>query len=397
MPEAGRGVSLRTVVTTGWTAKTGARARPPFFGLVFWADIAAVVAVRTAHGAGPPLIPLCLALALLVALWHHVSWDFRTSGRRGPLSPLFLSAALVAGMIEGYGTMSPILLIALANVALLYGIGVGAALAALAMAAQLGGMLLISETTLANAALQTVVFAMMAGFVLAVAAAVLEARKQREKAEGFLRELRRHSQRARESAVAEERTRMARDMHDSLGHHLTVIKIGLENAERFRDLRPEAAWEEVRQAKELTHQAYNEARRWVRALRPPALDGRTGEAALRELAMSFDGTGVEVRFAVDGRERPLDQDSELVLYRALQEGLTNVLRHADARQVTTRLTFDAERVALTIGDDGKGASTASLERGFGLSSLAERAEGMGGRLTVESVEGQGLMLRVEVP
>src|SRR5690606_24873213 len=107
----------------------------------------------------------------------------------------------------------------------------------------------------------------LAAFSLGMASAVLRAREL--------------TARVRELTVAEERARMAAEMHDSIGHHLTVIKLGLENAERFRDRRPEAAWEEVRQAKELTVAALADARRWVRALRPLPLDGHLGSEALR--------------------------------------------------------------------------------------------------------------------
>ncbi len=372
-------------------------ARPPFFGLVFWVDVAAVVAIGMGPRLGWELVPFGLTLAVLVVLWRRLPWDSAIMGGRRLLPPLFLLTAFAAAALDGYGVASPILLIALANVTLMYGVTTGAVLSAAAAGVMAGSMILLYDATWFDVLRQCGVTALMAGFVLAVSAAVLEARNQRRKAEGLLRELRRHSQRASENAVTQERARMARDMHDSLGHHLTVIKIGLENAERFRHLRPEAAWQEVGQAKELIQQAYAEARRWVRALRPLALENGAGGAALRELALSFDGTGIDVRFEVKGRERPLERASELVLYRALQEGLTNALRHAGASQVWTVLDFDAEWVALTVGDDGKGASEAALARGFGLSALAERAQDVGGTFAVHGAEGRGLTLRVQVP
>src|SRR5690606_19079074 len=151
-----------------------------------------------------------------------------------------------------------------------------------------------------------------------------------------------------------------------IGHQLTVVKMGLENAERFRERRPSQAWAEVRQAKEMTARALADARLWARALRPLDLDGHLGAAALDRLARSFDGTGVQVGFQVTGPERRLDPDTELTLYRVLQEALTNALRHARARHVRARLSFGDERVVLTITDDGEGADDIT---GFGLSSL----------------------------
>jgi signal transduction histidine kinase len=201
------------------------------------------------------------------------------------------------------------------------------------------------------------------------------------------------AERVRELPVAEERGRMAAEMHDSIGYHLTVIKVGLENAERFRDRRPAAAWEEVRQAKELTAAALADARRWVHALRPLALDGQLGSAALQRLADSFAGTGVTVTFEVTGTERLLEPDAELVLYRVLQEGLTNALRHAEAESVRGTLTFEKGRVALVVADNGKGHDHG---RGFGLSSLAERVKALGGTLTSGNAV-KGFELRAELP
>ncbi|WP_214324344.1 sensor histidine kinase [Nonomuraea sediminis] len=239
-----------------------------------------------------------------------------------------------------------------------------------------------------DAVAQLVPITFLGAFVLGMASAVLEARRRREEAQGLL-------DRVRELAVAEERARMARDMHDSIGHHLTVIKMGLENAERFRDLRPSDAWDEVRQAKQLTAEAMAEARRWVRALRPLALDGHIGSAALERLAGSFDGTGVQVSFEVEGTERRLDPDAELVLYRTLQEGLTNALRHACASRVHGRLTFDRDKVVLVVGDDGRGSAGGGP--GFGLASLDERAKALGGAVHAGNAAGGGFEVRAELP
>ena len=95
---------------------------------------------------------------------------------------------------------------------------------------------------------------------------------------------------------------MSREMHDSLGHYLTVINVGLQNAQRFREKRPEAAWAEVEEARSLTREALSEVD-WVRALKPLALEDRASPEAMAALARSFEGTGLDVRFAVEGSER----------------------------------------------------------------------------------------------
>ena len=120
--------------------------------------------------------------------------------------------------------------------------------------------------------------AVLAAFAIGICTAMVEARRRREETEELLGELEsahaqleRYAERVKELTVAEERARMSREMHDSLGHYLTVINVGLQNAQRFREKRPEAAWEEVEEVRELTREALSEVRRWVRALKPLAL------------------------------------------------------------------------------------------------------------------------------
>ncbi|WP_372451241.1 sensor histidine kinase, partial [Nonomuraea rhizosphaerae] len=154
-------------------------------------------------------------------------------------------------------------------------------------------------------------------------------------------------------------------------------------------------WDEVRQAKEPTAAALADARRWVRALRPLALDGHLGSAALKRLADSFSGTGVTVTFDVTGTERLLEPDTELVLYRVLQEGLTNALRHAEAESVRGSLAFEKGRVVLVVADDGKGRDQ-EQGQGFGLSALADRVKRLDGTLTSGN-SARGFELRAVLP
>ncbi|MEU8274267.1 sensor histidine kinase [Microbispora bryophytorum] len=336
--------------------------RPFLFNLVFWTVTA--------------LLTTGLAQAALIGrgrLW---------------VGPLFLVATLMMGVTGAAVYHMPLILVAVANLAFLHGIRVATAtLSCVTVICAVMPPLLGS--TIADGIVQATAMAVFSAFVLGMAASTLEARRRREEAQGLL-------ERIRELAVAEERARMAAEMHDSVGHHLTVIKMGLENAERFRRRRPDAAWSEVRQAKELTVEALADARRWVRALRPLALDGRVGSAALERLAASFDGTGITVSFEVRGEERHLKADTELVLYRVLQEGLTNALRHAKAEHVHGTLTFGDDQVALVVRDDGTGRDDRA-RGGFGLTSLADRARALGGTLAGGNRPGGGFELRAELP
>ncbi|MDF5752409.1 sensor histidine kinase [Spongiactinospora sp. TRM90649] len=368
----------------GWP---GAPDRPTLFSVVFWIVLVATVAgyiVRpddTLHS-----VLFAINVVAVASLWLVLPWKPAPGHQFTAL--LFLPATFALGLTGSYGTHMLLTLIGIANLAFVYGMRTASAILG-GMSVAIFVMALLFGRTVLDALTQVGAMAVFAAFVLGMTSAVLEARLRRAEAQGLL-------DRVRELAVAQERARMGGEMHDSIGHYLTVIKVGLENAERYRERRPEMAWDEVRQAKEVTRDALSDARRWVRALRPLALDGRVGSAALERLAASFDGTGLTVAFEVEGRERLLEPDVELVLYRVLQEGLTNALRHAEARHVRGRLTFGDDRVTLVITDDGKGQDHGG-DGGFGLTSLAERTRALSGELTGGSAAGGGFELRAEVP
>jgi signal transduction histidine kinase len=354
--------------------------RPVLLSAVFWLVLGATVAINLAMPSDAWHRVLFFAdVVLLCGLWPVLPW--RPDHGRRLVAPAFLGGTLVLGLTGAVGTHMPLLLIGVANLAFGYGMRVATVILAVFGVATVVIVPLFYGRTIVEALAETAVVAVLAAFSMGMASAVLRARRLAE--------------RVRELTVAEERARMAAEMHDSIGHHLTVIKLGLENAERFRDSRPAAAWEEVRQAKELTTAALVDARRWVRALRPLALDGRVGSAALQRLADSFTGTGVRVTFDVTGAERPLEPDAELVLYRVLQEGLTNAVRHAEGESVRGTLAFEKGKVVLVVADDGKGRDH-DHGHGFGLSSLAERVKALGGTLTSGNA-AKGFELRAELP
>ncbi|MBN6056492.1 sensor histidine kinase, partial [Nonomuraea sp. RK-328] len=351
--------------------------RPLLFSLVFWLVLGAVVAVNLATpGFAPVRGAFALNVALVVGLWLVSPWS--PERRRRLAAPAFLVATFALGLTGSARTHLPLTLLAIADVAFVFGMRVATAILA-GQAALMISLPWVVGRSMSGVLMEVGLLVVIAAFVLGMVSSVQKARRLAE--------------RVRELTVAQERGRMAAEMHDSIGHHLTVIKVGLENAERFRDRRPEAAWDEVRQAKELTVTALADARRWVRALRPLALDGHLGSAALKRLADSFTGTGVTVAFDVTGTERPLRPDTELVLYRVLQEGLTNALRHAEAEFVRGSLAFEKGKVVLVVADDGKGHDQG---RGFGLSSLSERVKALGGTLSSGNA-ARGFELRAELP
>lgn len=393
--------------------------RPAIFALLFWGVFLLTCVSyafglnREEHRFGAPLV--VLALAVLAAAWVALPWDARASRARKGVAPAFLLVTLAVGYLTGSLWSVGLYAIPFASGVFLFGYGRGVAYALAVLSVVFAHYLVYVSVTFperggaATTALLVTVFWIPVGvFVMGVCAAIMEAVRRREEAQTLLAELEaahaelaRRAERTRELAVAEERARMAREIHDSVGHHLTVVNLQLQNALRLEERNPEKAREQVREAKRFTLEALSEVRRSVRALKPLALEEGSGAGALAALARSFEGAGPEVRFGVRGEERELSPDVELALYRTLQEGLTNASKHSGACRVTATLSFGDERVRLTVADDGDGASHGGAggarDGGFGLVALRERAEALGGTARFGDAEGGGFVLEMELP
>jgi signal transduction histidine kinase len=204
---------------------------------------------------------------------------------------------------------------------------------------------------------------------------------------------------SRAAAVIAERNRLARDIHDTLAQGFTGVIVQLEAAEdaRLRGLDPEAD-EHVRRAQALAREGLQEARRSVRALRPQALDGSNlSDAMERLVARITDGTGTRGEFVLAGEPLALRPEWEENLYRICQELLTNVVRHARARNVVARVSFEQHEIRLDVRDDGIGFDRARRTDRHGLAGVRERVDQMGGQLAVHAVVGAGTTIMVHLP
>jgi signal transduction histidine kinase len=206
-------------------------------------------------------------------------------------------------------------------------------------------------------------------------------------------------ERERELAVAEERVRLARDIHDGLGHHLTVLSVQLQAAERLLDRDPARVADTLALCRAETQAALADVRQSVAALRQNPLDGRSLRSALEKLTSDFaQAAAVPVRFGQQGQAVPLPRAAILTLYRAAQEGLTNVQKHAaHATRVTITLTYTAADVQLAVQDDGTAAAVPDNCSGFGLAGLQERADQLGGTLRAAPQSPQGFLLELRLP
>ena len=247
------------------------------------------------------------------------------------------------------------------------------------------------------------VFGVGYAFFALVARALRREQEARLQAQRLLRELEAAHQRlrayARQSAalaVAQERNRMAREMHDTVGHHLTVAAVQLEAAQALLPQNPERAALMLANAREQIRQGLQALRRTVAALRPPVEDLET---ALQELVERFGrSTGLQVTTELAADLSRLPAPHRFLLYRAVQEGLTNVLRHAHARRVWIRLNLENDRVTLTLEDDGRGPQqTSASSTGMGLQGMAREARRLGGHVRLEARKQGGARLYLQLP
>lgn len=205
-------------------------------------------------------------------------------------------------------------------------------------------------------------------------------------------------------ARLQERNRFAREIHDTLAQELGAISLYLESVDALLPTNPQKAGEQVRRALDLTREALGEARHSVQDLRASSLEGRTLGEALHDLTTQFTHhTGIETHLEVKTHSHNLPSQMEAELYRIAQEALSNVRKHAEARCVTIQLLEqEHDQLILQIQDDGKGLpNPTSEERAtFGLLGMRERAEMLGGTLSVLSLqdgEEHGTIVFVRVP
>jgi signal transduction histidine kinase len=204
---------------------------------------------------------------------------------------------------------------------------------------------------------------------------------------------------ARESAVLTERNRMARDIHDTLAQGFTGIIMQLQAADDAlaRD-GTDAVQSHIARATELARQSLSEARRSVLALRPRALEDVPLATAIHSMIRKLtDGTDIRPEVTVLGKPWPLVMEWEEELLRIVQEALTNTLKHANASLFEIKLLFEGHGLQLEIRDDGIGFDATRQYEGFGLMGMSERANRIGGKLTVLSLPGKGAEIRVALP
>ncbi len=199
-------------------------------------------------------------------------------------------------------------------------------------------------------------------------------------------------------AQEQERSRLARDLHDELGQHLTAIMIGLRTIEQADSL-PQAR-ERARDVAAAGAAGLGEVRRIARALRPTVLEDLGPAIAIERLCEEFEsvyGVPVELTMAVESSRR-FSPQAELCMFRVVQEALTNVAKHAAAKRVVVRVEGGERAIRLNVTDDGQGFDIDGPPgTWFGLSGMRERVEMLGGTFEARSAPGAGTTIHAEIP
>jgi signal transduction histidine kinase len=338
------------------------------------------------------------ALYAVVGVWSY-SLFFSTGGRRVWIyfalqctliavvarelnGAVFLALPVVCQAVEAFGWRSSPIVLGL------FGLGVWARWAT-------GGAAAGFEALASHGA----------GFIFAVALTALtgQAMAARERAdqlraalESANAQLLAHAAEVAELAAARERNRIAREIHDGLGHALTVINVQLEAARATRVSAPAESDAALETATRISRDALADVRRSVGALRVD----EARPALPRSIQALADDAGVALSLQVHGLVRPLPAEIEHALYRCAQEGITNISKHAAATRAAVLLDFRvASQVALVVSDNGQGRANKNnpSHHGVGLDGIRERIELLGGRVTAANGATGGFVLSIEVP
>jgi signal transduction histidine kinase len=243
-------------------------------------------------------------------------------------------------------------------------------------------------------------------FTFAFTFVVRQQYTQRRRAEALVeqleeaqRQLRRYASEVEELTVTRERNSMAREIHDTLGHYLTILTVKLETAAKLDERDDPRLHAELIEARRVAAECLVEVRRSVATLRPAPLSPMHLREGLARLVAEFEDSapGTQVTLDVEGSTEALGAELRLALFRAAQESLTNIRKHAGASKVLVRLRIEGPQVELLVRDNGRGCQLANQEPGFGLQGMRERIALFGGQVDAGPDPEQGWRVKVLLP
>ncbi|MDZ4159831.1 MAG: sensor histidine kinase [Anaerolineaceae bacterium] len=208
--------------------------------------------------------------------------------------------------------------------------------------------------------------------------------------------LREYALQAEELAITKERNRLAREIHDGMGHYLTTIHVQIQAAQAVLVSNPLRSQELLSSAQNLTQETLADIRRSVAALRAPPEEDLPLPERIEKLLKNSELIGITSDFNILGTPYPLSPQAELTLYRVAQESVNNTTKHAGASNIWITLDYsDPRSVKITLQDNGHGAD--HLDGGFGLLSLRERVSLLNGEFRISSAKGRGVTVEAVVP
>ena len=202
-----------------------------------------------------------------------------------------------------------------------------------------------------------------------------------------------YSRKSAEMAQMQERNRLAREIHDTIGHALTGIVTGLEACFVLLDTRPDLAAKQMKAIQNVARKGMKDVRSSVRALRPDALEQLSLQEAIESMVDEMcRSTGIMFEYTCQDALSDLAPDEEDVVYRVLQESITNSVRHGKPSRITISIERKNQLLEIRIEDNGRGCT--DLHRGFGLTHMQERLDMLGGNLMTDGDGGFRVMARI---
>jgi signal transduction histidine kinase len=242
-----------------------------------------------------------------------------------------------------------------------------------------------------------VLFGLSLVFVLLLMNAVLSERESRDKLATANEKLRQYALKIENQATLEERNRIAREIHDSLGHSLTALNLQLETALKLSKSDIPRAMTFLATAKELGSKALQDVRQSVSTMRSHPLQGQTLEQVIYRLAADFQRSNGILPHCQISVISPLSMEISTSIYRIIQESLTNISKYAEATEIKLELTTTLATLKLIIQDNGKGFDLGQNPTGFGLQSMRDRILALGGEFEINTHPGAGCQIIVQVP
>ncbi|MEM9906114.1 MAG: sensor histidine kinase [Cyanobacteria bacterium P01_D01_bin.44] len=233
------------------------------------------------------------------------------------------------------------------------------------------------------------IYFVMSLLIILLCWAVLAERKSRQQASALSQEV--------ETLAADlERTRIARDIHDSLGHTLTTLDVQLEVAQALHSQEPERALQALNRAKHLSNESLQEVRRAVSTMRHGSFDLPVALGSLVEqVKQTYPEQPLTIETQINLPSLPLQVSQQLFLI--IKEGLTNIQKHSQASLVKLWAQMTPEGITVGLSDNGIGFSPEKPSTGFGLRGMQERVQLLAGQMTVHSTPGKGTLIQVTIP